>query len=112
MREIQEVLAAQFFARVTNDGAARLVDAKELAGGLQVRDADGGVFECAAESLLALTQRFLSPLAVGDVDNVAQEADRLARGVAHGDATRDHPAEGTVLVAEPTFDFEFAGLAG
>src|SRR5262249_59700720 len=35
--------------------------------GIRVGDADGGVLERAAEPLLALAQRFLGPLALGDI---------------------------------------------
>jgi len=43
-------------------------------------------FRQRAEARLALAQRLLGPLAVGDVDRAAHETNRLAPGAAHGHA--------------------------
>src|SRR5205823_376389 len=65
-----------------------------------------------AEPLLALAQRFLGPLEVGDVNNDAHHADRLTRGVAHRGTPREHRAVGAVLVVEADFRLELGGFAG
>ena len=57
----------QFLAGVADDLAVLLVDAQEAALGIHVGDADGRVLERAAEPLLALAQRLLGPLALGDL---------------------------------------------
>src|SRR5205823_3648715 len=72
----------------------------------------GGMVHERPKPLLAGPQRLLGPLAVGDVHATAQEADRLASGVAHGHAPGEKPAVGTVLVAGPVLDFELAALPG
>src|SRR5262245_20069086 len=60
-------LFEQLLAGVADDGAELLVDAQEPALGVRVGDADRGVLERAAEPLLALAQRLLGPLALGDI---------------------------------------------
>ena len=58
----------QLVAGVADDVAELLVDPQEAARDILVGDADSGVLEGAAEPLLALAQRVLSSLEVGDVD--------------------------------------------
>ena len=112
VRDVMPGLFEQLLAGVADDGAELLVDAQEPALGVRVGDADRGVLERAAEPLLALAQRLLGPLAVGDVDGAAHETNRLPPGIAHGNAPCERPAVGTVLVAAPEFDIVLTGLPG
>ncbi len=68
----------QLLAGVADDPAVRLVDAEEAAVGVLVGDAHGGVFERAAEPLLALAQRLLGPHPLGDVLCQGDDADESA----------------------------------
>ena len=79
-------LAEQFVAGVADDLAVLLVDAQEAAVGVLVGDADGGVLEGAAEPLLALAQRLLGPLEVGDVDAGPEPFDDVPFAVPDGHA--------------------------
>ena len=55
------------------------------------------------EVALALPQALLDPLAIGDVDDRADEPDRAAAGVAHGVALGVHPHVGAVRPPQPAF---------
>src|SRR5262249_1125329 len=112
VRDVPDGPLEQLLAGVADDGAELLVDAQEAAPDAHVGDADRRVLEPPAEPLLALAQRFLGPLVIGDVDPAAHETNGLAPGVAHGHAPGEHPAVGTVLVARTALDFILAGLPG
>ncbi len=86
--EVLERLLDQLLARIADDLAEALVDAEQATVGILVGDADGGVLERAAEPRLALPERFLRPVAFGDVVRRPDHFDRLAGLVANDLAPR------------------------
>src|SRR3954452_21582186 len=67
MRDVPESPREQFLAWVADEFAKLLVDPEEAAFAVDVGDADGRILERAAEPPLALAQRLLGPLAIGDL---------------------------------------------
>src|SRR5262249_56591796 len=96
--DVLEGLAEQLLTGVADDGAEFLVEAQQAPIELPVPDADPRVLERAAEPLLALAQRVLGPLALGDVDARAGEAERPAVGVSHHHPAGQEPAVRAVPV--------------
>ena len=95
IRDVPEGSCEQLRAGVADDVAKLLIDSEEAAFAIRVGDADGRVLERAAEPRLALAQRLLGPLALGDVAGDAREAEGAAAGVSMGDdhlGDRDLPA--------------------
>ncbi len=74
---VLEGLGDQFVAAVSDDVAQPLVDPEPRAVEADVRDADGGVLERAAEPRLAFLKRLLRLLLGGDV---VEQGDELAGG--------------------------------
>src|SRR5262245_55447935 len=97
MREVEEVLAEQFFARVTDDVTACLIDAKELAIGVEMCDADGCVLECATETLCTFPQCCFVPFQVGDVSGGPDETNGFSVRIAHDRPTYEMPTDRPVL---------------
>jgi len=62
--------------------------------------------------LLCLPERRLSPLDVGDIDDAARDATRLARVIALGDSARKRPPVRPILVTEPILGLIVLGFAG
>jgi len=87
----------QLVARVAEDVAELLIHAQEAAVEMSVADADRGVFERAAEPLLALAQ-------LSDVRAGAEPFDDIPAGVADRHAARFEPAILAVAAADAVFD--------
>src|SRR5262249_56927476 len=90
--ELHEPAAGQLLARVAEELAEARVVLEEAPVEIGEDHPDRRVLERSAEALLALQQRALGQLAIGDVDAGAGEARRLAAAVALGDAARQVPA--------------------
>src|SRR5262249_60761334 len=91
VRDVLKGFPEQLLTGVSDDGAVRPVDAEETAGGVVVRDANGGVLERAAEPLLALPQRLLGLTEVGDIGGGPEPLDDPACPGAGGGAADCEP---------------------
>ena len=102
VRDVRDGLADQLRAGVADDLAHLLVDAQEAALGVDVGNADGRVLERAAEPLLALAQRLLSPLPIADIARQRHRelAPRLAKRLDADFDGEDRP----VLAAVPRLE--------
>ncbi len=116
-RLVVGVLEGGTRGRIGADRVADIVDEAPVVifGGAVGADDEGDLrqrLEHVLEALLAVAQRLLAPLVLGDVEGDADHADRPEIGVEEGAAARRHPALALAGVGHAIFDRIDAAAGG
>ena len=89
MRVTKQSAGEKFLAAEAGDGADRFIDAQETSVGVNLGNADGGMFVCRRKPLVLLErtqtrsfERRVRPLARGDVEKAIHRAHQLALRIA------------------------------